>query len=136
MAEPTILIADDESHILLLVSITLGKDGYRVVEAENGADALELARRERPDVVVLDAAMPRLSGYEVCAALRADPALAPQPFVLMLTAAAREADRRRADDAGVDEFMTKPFSPSQLRSRIREVLAGRVAEPAAPAARD
>lgn len=139
MERPTILVADDEPHLLLLVVMTLRHDDFRIVEANDGDEALELARRELPALIVLDASMPRMSGYDVCAALRADPGVHPQPYVLMLTAAGQESDRRQAEAAGVDEFHTKPFSPSRLRARVREILAARVettleAGPTPPAA--
>lgn len=122
VGSPTILVADDEPHILLLVVISLRKDGYRILEAHDGGEALDVVRAERPDLLVLDAAMPHVTGYDVCAAVRADASLVPQPYVIMLTAAGQEADRRSAAEAGVDEFMTKPFSPSRLRARVREIL--------------
>ena len=125
MGVPTILVADDEPHILLLIVISLRRDGYRILEAHDGGEALALVQAERPDLLLLDAGMPHLTGFDVCAAVRRDASLVPQPHVMMLTAAGQEADRRRAAEVGVDEFMTKPFSPSRLRARVREVLAGR-----------
>ena len=122
MHGPTILVAEDEPHILLLIVITLRKDGYRILEAHDGAEALELIRAERPELLVLDATMPRVSGFDVCAEVRADASLAPQPYVMRLTAAGQEADRLRAAEVGVDEFASKPFSPSRLRARVREIL--------------
>jgi DNA-binding response OmpR family regulator len=122
---PTILVADDEPHILLLIVITLRKDGYRILEANDGGEAFDLVQAERPDVLVLDAQMPHRSGFDVCADVRADVSLVPQPYVIMLTAAGQEADRRRAAEVGVDEFMAKPFSPSRLRARVREIIAER-----------
>ena len=134
MTAPTILVADDEPHLLLLVVVTLRKDGYRIIEAHDGGEALDLARAERPDMIVLDAMMPHLSGFDVCATLRDDGSIDPQPYVLMLTAAGQDDDRARAAAAGVDEFLTKPFSPSKLRTRVREVLVERgAAVPAADA---
>jgi CheY-like chemotaxis protein len=127
VAPSTVLIADDEPHVLLLVVMTLRKEGYRIVEAQDGAEALALARSEQPDVVILDASMPELSGFEVCEALRADASIARQPYVLMLTAAGQDDDRRRAGVVGVDAFKTKPFSPSALRQHVREVVTARAA---------
>lgn len=125
MAAPTVLVCDDEPHILLLVVMTLRNDGYRLLEANDGEEALELARSEQPDLIVLDASMPRMSGFDVSAAIRADASIEPKPFVLMLTAAGQESDRRLAESSGVDEFQTKPFSPSRLRAQVRDILAGR-----------
>lgn len=126
----TVLIADDEPHVLLLVVMTLRKEGYRILEAQDGAEALALARAERPDIVILDASMPELSGFQVCEALRADASLDPQPYVLMLTAAGRDDDRRRAGAVGVDAFRTKPFSPSALRQQVRDAVVARGGAPA------
>lgn len=135
MPQATILVADDEPHLLLLVVMTLRKDGYRIVEAHDGDEALELARSERPVLLVLDAMMPRRSGFEVCAELRADPGIDPQPYVLMLTAAGQESDRRLAEASGVNEFAAKPFSPSWLRAHVREIAValGHVPPPTADA---
>lgn len=125
MASPTVLVCDDEPHILLLVVMTLRNDGYRLLEASDGEEALQLARSERPDLIVLDASMPRMSGFDVCAAVRADTGIVPQPYVLMLTAAGQEGDRRLAEASGVDDFQTKPFSPSWLRQQVRDLLRER-----------
>jgi DNA-binding response OmpR family regulator len=97
------------------------KDGYEPATATNGDEALELIREHRPELVILDALMPGMSGYEVCRALRED-VDAPRPHVMMLTAGAREADKALAVEVGIDEFVTKPFSPSELRARVREIL--------------
>ena len=78
-------------------------------------------REHRPRLVILDAMMPNGDGYDVCRTLRADPGL-DQPHVIMLTASAGEVDRERAEEVGVDEFMTKPFSPRELRERVQELL--------------
>lgn len=114
-----VVIADDEPHILALLRVAL-RD-FDTVDVTDGAAALAAIREHDPAVVILDAMMPELDGYEVTRAVRAD-AAGPQPHILMLTAAGREADRERASQAGVDEFLTKPFSPSALRARIAELL--------------
>lgn len=116
-----LVIADDSSTILAMVVLAVGRDGYEPATATDGLEALAAIREHRPELVIIDAMMPGLSGYEVCLAIRDDPA-GPKPYVLMLTAGGREVDRARAEEAGVDEFVTKPFSPSWLRSRVREVL--------------
>jgi DNA-binding response OmpR family regulator len=116
-----LVIVDDSATILALVTIAVRKDGYEPVTATNGNEALEVIRAHRPELVILDALMPGMSGYEVCRALRED-ADAPRPHVLMLTAGAREADKELAVEVGIDEFVTKPFSPSTLRARVREIL--------------
>jgi DNA-binding response OmpR family regulator len=116
-----LVIADDSPTILALVTLAVTKDGYEPVTATNGTDALDAIREHRPELVIVDAQMPGLSGYDVCRALRED-ADTPRPHVIMLTAGARESDKALADEAGVDEFLTKPFSPATLRERVREIL--------------
>jgi DNA-binding response OmpR family regulator len=105
---PTILIADDEAHIVELVRLTLEDERVRVVEAHDGATALARIEALRPEVVLLDVHLPDLSGLEVCARLRA--AGAPVKIV-MLTAAAQDDDVARGLAAGADHYLTKPFSP-------------------------
>ena len=118
---PRVLVADDSKTILELIVLTLQRGGIETVTADDGADALERIRELRPRLVILDAMMPNVDGYDVCRTLREDTNLE-QPHVIMLTASARELDRTRAEEAGVDEFMTKPFSPRQLRERVQELL--------------
>ncbi len=116
-----LVVADDSETILALVVLALKREGYEPATATNGTDALDLIRAERPALVILDAMMPGMSGYEVCRALRED-VDAPRPHVMMLTASGREADKELAAEVGIDEFVTKPFSPSALRTRVREIL--------------
>jgi DNA-binding response OmpR family regulator len=117
----TILIVDDEPPILDLVRFTLEDADVRVVEASDGAEALVLARRIKPDLVLLDVQMPRLNGLEVCRQLRLEPALARTPIV-MLTAAGQESDRARGREAGADEYLTKPFSPLALLALVEALV--------------
>lgn len=121
MAEKTVLVVDDEASLRLLMQATLGRGTYRVLEATNGAAGLELARRERPDLVILDVGMPDLDGYEVCRALKGDPNTA-GIAVVMLTARAQEGDRRRGVEAGADAYLTKPFSPRALLETVERLL--------------
>ncbi|MBA2446620.1 MAG: response regulator [Chloroflexi bacterium] len=100
---------------------TLGRGAYRVLEATNGAAGLELARRERPDLVILDVGMPDLDGYTVCRALKGDPETAGMA-VVMLTARAQEGDRQRGVEAGADAYITKPFSPRALLETVERML--------------
>ena len=118
---PPVVVADDSQTILELIVLTLQRGGIEAVTAEDGVAAIERIREHAPHVVILDAMMPNADGYEVCRTLRADSALE-QPHVIMLTANAREVDRERAEQAGVSEFMTKPFSPKALRERVKELL--------------
>jgi DNA-binding response OmpR family regulator len=118
---PTILVVDDEPPILELVRYTLEDEQIRVLEASDGAQALETALAERPDLILLDVQMPRLDGLEVCRRLRADASLAGTRIV-MLTAAGQDADRALGLAAGADEYLTKPFSPLALFTLVRSLL--------------
>jgi len=122
MAGERILVADDEPHIVRTLAFVLKKAGYSVASAGDGQEALTLARELTPHVMLVDAMMPGLDGYEVCRSLRSDHDLAFQPFVIMLTGSGQDADRDRALEAGVNEFMTKPFSPSKLLARLEEII--------------
>jgi two-component system alkaline phosphatase synthesis response regulator PhoP len=116
-----LVVADDSPTILALVTLALKKDGYEPATATNGTDALELVREHRPELVILDALMPGMTGYEVCRALRLD-VDAPRPHVMMLTAAVGAKDKALAEEVGIDELLAKPFSPKVLRARVREIL--------------
>jgi DNA-binding response OmpR family regulator len=115
-----VLVADDDDDILLLVTTRLKRDGFEIVAARNGRDALALAREHKPVVAVLDVGMPGLDGLEVLAAIRADDGLA-RTRVLLLTAKAQESDVRRGYDNVSDAYVKKPFSPSELAARVREL---------------
>ena len=117
----TLLIADDEPAILDLVRFTLEDPQVRIVEASDGATALELARQLGPDVALLDVKMPRLSGLDVCRRLRELPECA-HTRVVLLTAAAQAEDRRRGLAAGADDYLTKPFSPLALLTLVRSLM--------------
>ena len=120
----TVLVADDDEDILQLVSFRLERAGYTVVTAADGQQALAAARRHQPDLAVLDVMMPGLNGYEVTRQLRADPATAAIP-VILLTARVQEADVSRGFEAGADDYLRKPFSPQELRSRVQALLSRR-----------
>ena len=117
----TILVVDDEPSIVELVRFTLEDAEVRVVEASDGAEALILARRIKPDLVLLDVQMPRLDGLEVCRQLRRESDFARTP-IIMLTAAGQQADRARGLGAGADEYLTKPFSPLALLALVEALL--------------
>ena len=117
----TVLICDDEPSLRELIRISL--DGpYRFVEADDGEESLELARRVRPDVVILDMMMPRRSGLEVLSELRQEEALADTP-VIVLTA--QPATREQALEGGADVVMVKPFEPEEIATAVEELLADR-----------
>jgi DNA-binding response OmpR family regulator len=119
--EPLVVVADDDDDILLLVTTRLRRDGFDVVSARNGTDALALVRERRPKVAVLDIGMPGLDGLEVLEQIRSDDELA-AVRVLLLTAKAQESDVRRGYEAGADAYVRKPFSPTELSARVRELV--------------
>jgi two-component system, OmpR family, phosphate regulon response regulator PhoB len=116
-----LLIADDESGIRSLVRMTLERDSYEILEASDGEEAIALARKHHPEVVLLDVMMPGLSGFDVCRALKDDPATA-EATVVMLTARAQDSDREQGVAAGADDYFTKPFSPIALLRKVDQVF--------------
>jgi len=120
----TVLVADDEPHLLRLVKFRLEREGYNVITATDGEAALELARTERPDLCVLDVMMPKRSGFEVLKALREDESHRGMK-VIMLTARAQDRDVDAGFSLGADDYLTKPFSPQELRVRVGAHLAKR-----------
>lgn len=116
-----LLIADDEPAVRLLVRTTLERDSLQIFEAASGEEAIELARRQQPDVVLLDVMMPGLSGFEVCQTLKSEPATAAIK-VILLTGKTQEEDRDRGNAVGADGYFTKPFSPLALLTKVDEVL--------------
>lgn len=117
-----VLIADDEPNIVVSLEFMMKREGYEVVVARDGNAALEAIRRERPALVLLDAMMPGLTGFDVCAAVRADDGLS-GTRILMLTAKGRETDLARGAGVGVDAYVTKPFSTRDLMAKVRDMLA-------------
>jgi two-component system, OmpR family, phosphate regulon response regulator PhoB len=117
----TVLIADDEAHVVELVRVTLEDERVRVVAACDGATALELAAELEPELIFLDVNLPDLSGLEVCRRLRREPSLAGVRIV-MLTAAAQQDDIARGLEAGATHYLTKPFSPVRLLSLVQGLL--------------
>lgn len=120
--KPVVLIADDEPITRTLVQLLLERDGYAVVEAQNGARALELAARHRPSLIVMDLNMPQMSGYEAITALRQTPGLCATPIVVV-TAEEGPAVEQQVLSLGADDFIVKPFEPSLLTARIKAVFA-------------
>ena len=117
----TILIADDEAHVVELVRVTLEDDRVRVVEAPDGATALLLAAELEPELIFLDVNLPEMSGLDVCRRLRREPRLAGARIV-MLTAAAQQDDITRGLAAGASQYLTKPFSPVRLLTMVEGLL--------------
>src|SRR5690606_26980362 len=115
----TILVVDDEPHIVLGLQDALEFEGFRVVTASTGAEAIAMHKAERPDAVLLDLMLPDLNGYQVCQQIREMNSRVP---VIMLTARAQESDKIRGLDAGADDYVTKPFSVGELTARIRALF--------------
>lgn len=124
----TILVVDDEPEIVRLLRSYLEKDGYRVVTAYNGEDALYTARHEKPDLVVLDILMPKMDGLEFTRRVRREQDVP----IVMLTARAEETDRIVGLEMGADDYVTKPFSPREVVARVRAVLRRAQPRPEAP----
>jgi two-component system alkaline phosphatase synthesis response regulator PhoP len=121
MAKGKILVVDDEIYIVHILDFSLGMEGYEVITALDGEQALEKAQAQRPDLIVLDIMMPKLDGYETCKALKADPATRGIP-VILLSAKGRNMDQKIGFEVGADDYITKPFSPRKLVERINAIL--------------
>lgn len=119
-----ILVCDDEPYILMALTDAVEMEGYECVTAINGKEALEKAREEHPDLILLDIMMPFMDGYEVCRELKADAVTRDIP-VIMLTAKSQQVDIQKGKDVGADDYITKPFRPSTLRRKFNEVLDSR-----------
>ncbi|MCW9078198.1 MAG: response regulator [Gammaproteobacteria bacterium] len=116
-----VLIVDDEPNIVLSVEFLMRREGHEVVTASDGQEAIDLLASTRPDLMILDVMMPRKNGFEVCAEVRADPALSRMP-ILMLTAKGREAEMKKGISLGADAYITKPFSTHDLVAKVHELL--------------
>ena len=118
---PLILVVEDENALVTLLRYNLEREGFQVIEAGDGEEALLLAREQQPDLILLDWMLPLLSGIEVCRQLRRLPETRSVP-IIMLTARGEEGDKLRGLDSGADDYVTKPFSPSELIARVRAVI--------------
>jgi len=118
---PLVLVVEDEAALVTLLRYNLEREGFRVAEARDGEEALLMAREQKPDLVLLDWMLPLLSGLEVCRQLRRMAETRGVP-IIMLTARGEEGDKLRGLDSGADDYVTKPFSPSELVARIRAAL--------------
>jgi DNA-binding response OmpR family regulator len=116
-----ILIADDEQNIVISIEFLLRREGFEVLVAGDGEEALAKVRAERPDLVLLDVMMPKMNGFDVCQALRADPDLS-ATRILMLTAKGRDTEVSKGLGLGADGYMTKPFSTKELLAEVRKLL--------------
>jgi two-component system phosphate regulon response regulator PhoB len=116
-----ILIIEDEPDVADLLTLNLRKAGFKISTVADGASGLQKAREDRPDFIILDLMLPKMSGLEVCRILKSDPATSQIP-ILMLTAKAEEVDRIVGLEFGADDYVTKPFSPREVVLRIRAIL--------------
>ncbi len=119
--KPLILVVEDEADLVTLLSYNLEREGFRVITAGDGEEALLLADERSPHLILLDWMLPLMSGLEVCRQLRRNPKTRETP-VIMLTARGEEADKVRGLNSGADDYLSKPFSPTELVARIRAVL--------------
>ena len=126
MSEKTILVADDETHILHVVSLKLRNAGFKVITARDGQEALEMAQAQHPDLLITDYHMPQLSGLELCQRLKQDARTSDIPAI-MLTARGYHLEPRDTEQSGILRMLSKPFSPRHLLSTVNEVLEGKAA---------
>jgi CheY-like chemotaxis protein len=117
-----ILIAEDERDIRDLVAFTLRFAGHEVFAASNGEEAVDMAPKVNPDLILMDVRMPRMTGYEACKIMKADPGLKDIP-VVFLTARGQDAEIQQGLEVGAEEYLLKPFAPDYLTSRIKTILA-------------
>lgn len=123
MTRHKILVVDDEPFICRSLTFVLRKGDYEVLEARNGEEALAAIREHHPDLVFLDVMMPKINGFQVTQQVRADASL-DDVKIILLTAKGQECDRDLGKTAGANDYMTKPFSPSKILDRAREMLGG------------
>ena len=122
MPKATVLVVDDDPVIQRLLQVNFEMEDYTVITAGDGVEGLERARKEKPDIVLLDIMMPKMNGLEVCAALKGDPKTNGIP-VILLSAKAQSADLQAGSDTGADDYVTKPFDPLELLEKVAEMLA-------------
>lgn len=121
MNKKTILIVDDEQDMLYAVKLLIVANNYEVLTAKDGQEALETARRENPDLIILDLMLPKLDGYKVCRMLKFDNKYKTIP-IIMFTARAQKGDEQLGYEVGADAYVAKPFDPGKLLSKIKELL--------------
>jgi twitching motility two-component system response regulator PilH len=124
MAVQTILVVDDSPTALQLISEPLTANGYQVITASDGEEALMRARQEMPDLIVLDIILPKLNGFQVCRQLKTDPATEGLK-ILLLSSKNQDSDKFWGEKQGADAYVTKPFEDEELLAGIRQLLAGR-----------
>lgn len=121
MDKEKILIVEDETALSEMIKIRLEKNGYEVISAFDGAQALEMARQQNPSLIILDLMLPKIDGYKVCRMLKFDEKYKKIPIILF-TARVQESDKKLGEQVGADAYITKPFDPETLLSKIKELL--------------
>ncbi|CAM2986118.1 response regulator transcription factor [Hathewaya histolytica] len=121
MKDSKILIVDDEEHIQELIKFNLEKNGYKAFCSSNGMEAIEIAKEELPDLILLDLMLPGMDGYDVCKAIRRENTLSTVP-IIMITAKSEEFDKILGLELGADDYITKPFSIRELLARVKAIL--------------
>jgi DNA-binding response OmpR family regulator len=121
MSGNKVLVVDDEPFIMRSLTYVLRREGFEVLEAHDGEEAIGMVKEHRPDLIFLDVMMPKKNGYQVLEEVRADAELA-SCRIIMLTAKGQDSDREKGISMGVDDYMTKPFSPLKIVQRAREML--------------
>ncbi|GDY01619.1 hypothetical protein LBMAG49_09480 [Planctomycetota bacterium] len=121
MNPKTVLVVDDEPFICRSLTFVLRKANYHVLEARNGEEALLAIKQHKPDLVFMDVMMPKINGFQVCTQVKQDPELL-QTLIVLLTAKGQASDRDLGLQAGADEYLTKPFSPTRILALARELL--------------
>ncbi len=118
-----ILVADDEPFVQRSLSFVLRKEGFEVEVASNGEEAMQKVRKLKPKIIFLDLVMPRMNGFEVCKTIKSDKELS-NSYVIILTCKGQEADKEKGLSLGANDFITKPFSPKEIVTRVRSILCG------------
>lgn len=121
MRHPLVLVAEDERDIRELIVIALELEGFNVVEVPNGEEAVKKAKEIKPDLILMDVRMPKMTGYEACKALKAEEATKEIP-VVFLSAKGQEAEVNTGLDLGAEEYLLKPFAPDELSGRVTKIL--------------
>ncbi|MFH0762594.1 MAG: response regulator [Candidatus Omnitrophota bacterium] len=127
MSRKRILLVDDEAQLLEMVKMRLEANGYAVLSANDGQEAFDKARREKPDLIILDLMLPKIDGYKICRMLKFDEKYKNIPIILF-TAKAQETDMGLGREVGADAYITKPFDPPALLAKIKELLKEEVKE--------
>ena len=121
MDKKRILLVDDEKDLVETLTFRLKANNYEVIPAYDGQDAFDKAKKEKPDIIILDLMLPKMDGYKVCGLLKADARYRSIPIV-MFTARAQDSDRKMGEEVGADAYVTKPFEPQVLLAKIKELL--------------